>query len=148
MRKKGSIFILEKERNEDLMRIYREITKKQLNLYGRVCHAKILEKVVNSQASRYWVSPERASSIIYKMEKGMSFKGMKKNTVLFYKSLYYDYRLYKDFHPKMSTRAIVEEVLMQPAPCFLITPRVAGDVIYKMKKKCQQQTIRNLRCSY
>lgn len=148
MRKKGSKFLLERERNEDIMRIYRELTKKQLSLYGRICYAKLLESVVNSQASRYWVSPERASSIIYKMEKGMSFDGMKKNTVRFYKSLYNDYQLYKDFHPKTSTKAIVEEILMQPAPCFLLTPRVAGDIIFKMKKKCRQETIRNLRCSY
>ena len=147
MRKKGSTFILERERNEDILRIYRELTKKQLSLYGRICHSKLLDCVVNSQASRYWVSPERASSIIYKMKKGMSFNGMKKNTIKFYKSLYNDYELYKSFHPKMSDRAIVEEILMQPAPCFLLTPRVAGDIIYKMKKQCRQQTLRNLRCS-
>ncbi len=147
MRKKGSTFILERERNEDILRIYRELTKKQLSLYGRICHSKLLECVVNSQATRYWVSPERASSIIYKMKKGMSFNGMKKNTIKFYKSLYNDYELYKSFHPKMSDRAIVEEVLLQPAPCFLLTPRVAGDIIFKMKKQCRQQTIRNLKCS-
>ena len=147
MRKKGSKFLLERERNEDILRIYRELTKRELNLYGRICHAKLLERVANSQASRYWVSPERASSIIYKMKKGMSFNGMKKNTIRFYKALYSDYELYKSFHPKMSDRAIVEEVLMQPAPCFLITPRVVGIVIFKMKKQCRQQAIRNLRCS-
>lgn len=145
MRKKGSYFILARERDEDLMNTYRMLTKKHLAIYGRVCHATLLDKLVNSPASRYWVSQDRACSIIYKMRKGMSFEGMKKNTVYFYKSLYSDYQKYKDANPATSIRNAVEEILLQPAPCFLLSPRRASQIIYKMKKKCQQQTIRNIK---
>jgi len=153
MRKTGSTFLLARERNDDLYRVYKESIKKQLSLYGKICRTNLFIQVVNSPASRYWVSPERATSVIYKMEKSFKkikgernipTKGMKRNTTLFYESLYSEYKLYKEFHPEMTIKEVVAIVILLPAPCFILSPTVAGLIVDKMKRKCREQNVRQL----
>lgn len=148
MRKKGSTFILSDARDNDLIRAYREIIKKQLALYGRIVPTGIANIVVNSPASRYWVSSERACSVILMMDKGKSIDYMKRNTVRFYHALYKDFCKYRSSHPDMCVKHIVEIIIQEPAPCFAISPRVAGSIIFKMKKKCQQEIIHRLNPQY
>ena len=146
MRKKGSVFALSDNRNRDLLRAYNEQVKKQLRLYGRVTKTGLVERTVSSPASRFWVSSERACVIIYRMERGESIGYMKQNKLRFYTELYKAFRAYREQHPEIAcVKHLVEIVVMQPAPCFPITPRVARNIIEKMRRKCQREKIERLR---
>lgn len=147
MRKKGSVFLMSEERDMDLMRAYREIIKKQLSLYGRITATGIMKKVVNSPASRYWVSSERAYSVILKMDKGKSISYMKTRAEVFYRSLYRDFCVYRESHPNLPAKYIVEIVIQNPAPCFMISPAFAGNIIGKMKQKCREEKLKKLKSS-
>lgn len=138
MRKRGSVFILSQERDKDLFRAYRVVLRKQLQLYGRVTLTGIMEKVVNSPASRYWVSSDRAYSVILRMDKGQPVR-MKPRAKVFYKSLYKDFCIYREKHPELPIKHIVEIVIQQPAPCFMISSEFARMIIFKMRKLCRQE---------
>ena len=70
---------------------------------------------------------------------------MKENKLRFYTELYKAFCLYREQHPEITcVKHLVEIVVMQPAPCFPITPRVARNIIEKMRRKCQQEKINKL----
>ena len=145
MRKKGSVFILSDSRDRDLLRAYHEQVKRQLHLYGRVTKTGLMEQVVNSPASRYWVSSERACVIIYRLEKGESIAYMKPCKRRFYMALYQSYLAYREQHPEIQAKKhVVELVVMRPAPCFPVTPRVAGNIVERMRRRCRQEKVRRL----
>lgn len=149
MRKKGSVFVLEEQRNRDLLRAYREIITQQLEIDGQISNmSQILKKVVNSTATRYWVSTDRACSIIYRMHKGEQISWTKINKRIFFDSLYQDFLRYKATSPDMPIKHIIEIIVMNPAPCFPLSPRVAGFIIHKTKKKCYEETLQRLRHYY
>ena len=145
MRKKGSVFLMSNDRDKDLIRAYREVIKKQLNLYGRITATGIMAKVVNSPASRYWVSSERAYSVILKMDKGESISYMKTRAQVFYRSLYKDFCVYRESHSGLPSKYIVEIVIQRPAPCFMISPAFARNIIFRMKKQCWEEKMRRLK---
>ena len=146
MRRKGSVSMFTERRNRDLLRAYNEQVRKHLHLYGRVVKAKLMERVVASQASRFWVSSERACVIIYRMERGESVDYMKPDKRRFYTELYRAFCNYKKQHPEQRcVKHIVELVVMQPAPCFPVTPRVAKNIIEKTRRICQREKIERLR---
>lgn len=146
MRKKGSIFVLEEQRNRDLLRAYREVITRQLDTEGKIGNmGQVLMKVVNSPASRYWVSTDRACSVIYRMNKGQTINWTKDNKRIFYDSLYREFLKYKEANPCMPIKHIIEIIVLKSAPCFPLSPRVAGFMIHKTKKKCYEETLQRLR---
>lgn len=146
MRRKGSVSVFSDSRDRDLLRAYNEQVGRQLRLYGRVNKTKLMERVVASPAARFWVSSERACVIIYRMERGESIGYMKPWKKRFYTELYRAFRRYREEHPgERCVKHIVELVVMQPAPCFPITPRVAKNVIEKTRRICQREKIERLR---
>lgn len=144
MRHKGSLSQLSKGRNKDLYENFCNLTKRHLNLYGRVCKTLILAQLVNMPAKRYWLSSERAYSVISQIRKGILNVNPKKTVCRLYYSLYDDFEKYKREHPDMPDTRIAEEVVQLPAPCFGLEPRVAGIIIRKMSKQCQQEKISRL----
>lgn len=141
MRKKGSCFELSEERDADLLSVYSNMIEKHLRLYGRVNKAFLMKKVVNSTAKRYWVSAERASFVMLKMEKGERVMFLKENKAKMFDALFKEYMKYRKEHPDMSARAITEIVILLPAPCFGLEPRVAEAIINKRKKECNRKRI-------
>lgn len=113
-------------------------------MYGRVCKTLILTQLVNMPAKRYWLSPERAYSVISQIRKGTLTVDPNKNICRLYYALYDDFKVYKREHPDMPDTRAVEEVIMLPAPCFGLEPRVAGIIIRKMSKQCREEKIRRL----
>jgi hypothetical protein len=55
-----------------------------------------------------------------------------------------EFKKYKETHPLVPDTRIAEIVIYHPAPCFGLEPRVAGIIIRKMSKLCQQEKIRRL----
>ena len=144
MRHKGSLSQTSKGRNQDLYENFCSLTKRHLNMYGRVCKTLILAQLVNMPTKRYWLSPERAYSVISQIRKGTLNVNPEKNICRLYYALYDDFQVYKREHPEIPDTRAVEEVIMQPAPCFGLEPRVAGIIIRKMSKQCREEKIRRL----
>ena len=144
MRKEGAVFSMTRERNLDLLRAYRETLYKCMETDEELVYMNILRATVNSPASRYWVSVERASSVIYQMNKGIPVK-MKENSRFFYESLFREFKEYRETHPDMPIKHIISIVIERPAPCFVLAPESAKSIISKMKKECYQQRLRRLR---
>lgn len=143
-RKKGSRPQHLKDRNKDLYEVFCSLTKRHLSLYGHICQTLILTQLVSSPAKRYWISSERAYSVISQIKKGTLKVSPSKNICRLYYALYDDFVRYKELHPEVPDTRAAEEIIMQPAPCFGLEPRVAGIIIRKMSKQCQQEKIRRL----
>lgn len=144
MRHKGSLSQLSKGRNKDLYDNFCRLTKRHLSLYGRVSKTLLLTQLVNAPARRYWISSERAYSVISQIRKGTLGVKPEKNICRLYYALYDEFKVYKREHPDMPDTRIAEEIIHHPAPCFGLEPRVAGIIIRKMSKQCQQEKIRRL----
>jgi len=142
MRKKGNVFAFSEQRDKDLLDAYHRQLEKQLSMYGRIIITGLIQKVINSNASRYWVSSERACVVINKLEKGESINYMKANKIRFYKALYKEFCTFRETHPEMPKKHIVEIVITHPAPCFGMSQRVAGNIIRRMKKKCREEKVK------
>ena len=52
MRKKGAVSQCSAERDKDLYAQYKKLVEEQLHLYGRVCKAYVLKKLVSLPAKR------------------------------------------------------------------------------------------------
>lgn len=85
MRKEGSVFSMMRERNLDLLRAYRKVINENMRSDKELVYMDILTQTVNSGASRYWVSRERAFSVIYQMNKEREPPSMKDKAKIFYK---------------------------------------------------------------
>lgn len=142
MRKEGDVFAFTEQRDRDLLSAYQRQISRQLQLYGRINATGLIQKVINSTASRYWVSSERACVVINKLERGESIGYMKPDKMRFYNELYKEFCAYREKHAGMPKKHIVEIVITYPAPCFGISPRVANNIIRKMKRKCMEEKVK------
>lgn len=125
----GSIMYFIRQRNDDLMRAYRE----QLALARYIVKPEIFKKVAESPASRFWVSEERAAVEVSRMLAGKPFPSMRPNKREMFEEIFRRYIALRDAHPHMSLLALVSIIVHQPAPKFYFTPRTVGEFIYRIK---------------
>lgn len=125
----GSILDFTKERNEDLMRAFRE----QLAKARFVVMPNIFELVAGSAASRFWVSEERATIVISAMIAGKPLPRMRSNKREMFEEIYRRYLLAREKNPQKSVYELVSKIVNQPAPKFYLTPRTVGEFIYRIK---------------
>lgn len=125
----GSIMDFTRERNDDLMRAYRE----QLALANYIIMPEIFEKVAESPAKRFWVSEERAAVEVSRMLVGKPFSRMRQNKREMFEEIFRRYIALRDLHPDKSLFVLVSDIVRQPAPKFYLTPRTVGEFIYCIK---------------
>lgn len=125
----GSILDFTKERNEDLMRAFRE----KLVAASYIVMPEIFVKVAESPASRFWVSEERATIVISAMDAGRKLPKMRSNKREMFEEIYRRFRIERKANPKSSTYELVSKIVNQPAPKFYLTPRTVGEFIYRIK---------------
>lgn len=118
-----------RERNDDLMRAYRE----QLALANYIIMPEIFEKVAESPAKRFWVSEERAAVEVSRMLVGKPFSRMRQNKREMFEEIFRRYIALRDLHPDKSLFVLVSDIVRQPAPKFYLTPRTVGEFIYSIK---------------
>lgn len=117
-----------RQRNDDLMRAYRE----QLALANYIIMPEIFKKVAESPAKRFWVSEERAAVEISRMLVGKPFSRMRTNKREMFKEIFRRYLALRDFYPDKSVFELVSVIVYQPAPKFYLTPRTIGEFIYRI----------------
>lgn len=125
----GSILDFTKERNADLMRVYRA----RLAEASIIVMPVIFELVAESPASRFWVSEERAAIVISAMAAGKPMPRMRSNKREMFTEIYRRYLVMREDYPDKSVYELVTKIVNQPAPKFYLTPRTVGEFIYRIK---------------
>ena len=125
----GSILDFTRQRNDDLMRAFRE----QLALARFIVMPEIFEMVAESPASRFWVSEERAAIVISAMAAGKQLPRMRPNKREMFEEIYRRFLVERKQHPQKSVYELVTKIVNQPAPKFYLTPRTVGEFIYRIK---------------
>ena len=125
----GSIMDFTRQRNDDIMRAYRE----QLALANYIVMPEIFEKVAESPAKRFWVSEERAAVEVSRMLVGKPFSRMRANKREMFQEIFRRYLALRESCPGKSLIELVSIVVHQPAPKFYLTPRTVGEFVYRIK---------------
>ncbi len=125
----GSVLVFTRQRNEDLMRAYRE----QLALASHIVMPEIFEKVAESPARRFWVSEERAAVEVSRMLAGKPLTRMRQNKREMFEEIFRRFINLRADHPDKSVFELVSIIVHQPAPKFYFTARTVGEFIYRIK---------------
>ena len=141
MKKKYSHFEYEDERNEDLMRAYREIRENYPEMKSR----EIDEEISRMPSKRFWVSEERASIVISAMLKGRKFDKMGKTKLEMYNEILKRVIELKQKMPNKTLSELVFNVVNSPAPKFYLTPGSIRILIHKIKTKWYEEKKRKYR---
>lgn len=131
----GSILDFTNARNADLIRAYRE----QLAKSKFVVATELFARVANSPSVRFWISEERATVVISAMLAGKQFPRMRPPKKEMFDEIFRRFILLRENKPDKSIQEIVAEVIEQPAPKFYLTPRTAGELIYRIKNGWYQR---------
>ena len=132
MKKQNSNCEFNNERSELLLRNFRESIANQ----SKISLRRALKEVVNTPAPRFWVSEARATRVISLMLKDDSIlEGMHSQKRQMYREIYDRVMDLKDLYPDRSLGDLVFEVVNSEAPKFYMTPKYAGELIYKYKQQ-------------
>ena len=125
----GSVMDFVHQRNDDLMRAYRE----QLAKTDYIVMSELLAKVANSPTKRFWVSEERAAVEVSRILAGKPFSRMRPNKREMFNEIFRRYMDLRKLNPDKSLFELVSIVVNQPAPKFYYTPRTVGEFIIRIK---------------
>ena len=132
MRKKGAKNVLAAEREAELLAEYRrQLTScSAIQLYG------LLQSIVKSPCSRFWVSVERASAVLSRMEKGGVLpRSMTAERRRMYEEIARRVAVLREGGRGEALTVLVREVIEQPAPEYYLTASAAKKIIYRHKKR-------------
>lgn len=132
MKPKGSEATYRKERDQDLLRAYKEVIARRKHIYL----PDVVEEVISSPSKRFWVSEERAKIVIAEIARGKSLAHMNKTRREMYMEIYHRALLLQHSHPEKPLSRLVEFVIEEPAPCFYLTPQSAKVILHRIKKRC------------
>ena len=131
MKYHGCILEFTDERNEELMRAFREAINKRTF----IDITEISEEVVNMPCSRFWVSEERAMVVVAALIKEKPvLDAMRTTKREMFQEIYKRVLDYQKQIPEASLFELVLKAVNSPAPKFYMTPRSAMETIYKIKK--------------
>lgn len=133
MRTSGSTFIHQGERDRDLMKAFLS----QINSCKRIYLPDILDATVNSPASRFWVTEERALSVIRRIQRGDSLQKMIPTKREMFHEIYRRVSEKMDKCPDLSLKEAVAAVVAGKAPKFYITVGTAKVIIHLIRKKAR-----------
>lgn len=128
MKNYGTTAEFAQERNRELMRVYRQ----KLGEAGYIVKPAIFRAVADAPSRRFWVSEERAAIVVSAMESGRGPQCMTQTKREMFEEIHRRYLALRRERPGESLRELVAEVVHQGAPRFYLTPRTAGEIIYRM----------------
>lgn len=125
----GSILDFTKERNDDLMRVFRQ----KIIEADFIIMPEIFQLVADSPASRFWVSEQRAAIVVSRMLSGKPLSRMRENKREMFEEIFRRFLILREEHPEKSLFELTSIVVNQPAPKFYLTSRTVGEFIYRIK---------------
>lgn len=131
MKRIGSFFEYEKQRNDDLLRAYR----KDIETCKVIRMPEVWQRVANSPSVRFWVSEERAAIVVAQMMKGDRLSNMRPLKKEMYYEIFRRVRKQLRQYPQMSVLTACIKVVNSPAPKFYMTPKSVKVTIYKIKNQ-------------
>lgn len=133
MKHKGSAFEYERQRDENLLRVYRTL----MGTLAVTSQYEIYCKTIASPADRFWVSEERAVAVIASMSSDYNgtLKKMLPQKQRMYTEIYKRTMKLLKANRGMSRAEAVTEVVQSPAPEFYLTPGSVAVILCKIKKK-------------
>lgn len=144
MKHPGSHFEYETERNNDLLRAYKEAIQEA----SYICVDKLYKEIVNKPSKRFWVSEERAAIVVSQLMKGRAPMNMQPLRREMFVEIHRRVVELKKTEPQASLSALVFKVLRQPAPKFYLTPGSAKVIICKIKRAWYEKRKKHLRHLY
>lgn len=133
MKHQGSCCEFAKERDENLLSVYRDLLSEASY---PISHPSILQKLVDHPSKRFWVSSERATIVISDMMKGKDISGMNQTRIDMFTEILSRVINYQQTHAdQRSLFLIVEDIVNQEAPRFYLTTGSAKIIIHKIKKQ-------------
>lgn len=131
MKYRGCILEFTHQRNDELMRAFREALDKR----PFIDISEVSEVVVNMPCSRFWVSEERAMVVVSAILKGKPvLDTMRPTKREMFQEIYNRVCRLRQQQPDAPLFDLVMDVVNSPAPKFYMTPRSAMETIYKIKK--------------
>lgn len=132
MKRQGSKFEYEAERNKELLKAYCY----QVEICSEIRLDEILSRVVNTPCSRFWVSDERASIVMSGIERGTAnLDSMIESRKEMFLEIYDRVKALRINNPTMSLSELTNEVVKQPAPRFYLTAKSARTIIHRIRKQ-------------
>ena len=131
MKYRGCILEFTHQRNDELMRAFREALDKR----PFIDISEVSEVIVNMPCSRFWVSEERAMVVVSAIIKGKPvLDTMRPTKREMFQEIYNRVCLLRQQQPDAPLFDLVMDVVNSPAPKFYMRPRCAMEIIYKIKK--------------
>lgn len=132
MKKTGNTCDFAEERDAALMAAYR----RELRESDHVSLDSISEGVARRPCSRFWVSEERAVSVVSAMLRGINItERMHASKRRMYDEIYRRFLIVRSRRPTASLVSAVAEVIYTEAPEFYLSPRYVRDRIILNRSK-------------
>lgn len=131
MKPHGTVLSFTHERNAALLKAYRQ----QIAAVSFIRLEDIGEKIVNSPAPRFWVSEERATTVVSAMMQGKSVLDSMRDTKReMFQEIYRRVLVLKKVHPDWPLSRLVFDVVNSPAPKFYMKASSALERLFKIRK--------------
>ena len=125
----GSTLEFTRQRNADIMRVFRQkIAEADFIRMDEICR-----QVAESPSSRFWVSERRAAIVISSMESGRDGPCMTEMKRQMFAEIFRRYREMRSLHPEESLLDLVSAIVIQPAPRFYFTPRTVREFVRRIR---------------
>lgn len=141
MKHPGSKSEFEQERNNELLKAYRQLVLE----CEYINHAAVFKLLVNQPSPRFWVTDERAAIVVGSMLRGDTLERFNPNKREMFQEIYRRVVELKSKDSTLTTNRAAYIVVNQPAPKFYLSPGYAQLIILQAKKKCYEERKQRLR---
>jgi len=127
------------ERDRDILDAYNRVLK-DFGIEARYkSRREIFEKVSESKARQFYVSPEEATRVVSKLVNGKDIGIKNKDKVRMYRDIYSRYLSVKDIHPCITLKDAIFDIIYSEAPSFYIKPNSLKVLFHYIQKRCKGQ---------
>lgn len=131
MRHKGSDSEFKELRDCEILALYR----RYLNESPNIVVSKMLNDIVNSPSSRFWITEQRCAIVLGQMKKGETFPDAYPQKRAMYRELYRRAEKLWEAHPNMSVYSVASIIVEQPAPSFYMSTTLCNLIISRAKRR-------------
>lgn len=125
----GSTVEFTRQRNADIMRVFRQkLVEADVIRMDDICR-----EVAESPSCRFWVSEARAAIVISAMESGRAVPCLTESKREMFAEIFRRYQVLRPLNPGMSILELATIIVNQPAPKFYFTPRTIREFVCRIR---------------